>query len=147
MSAPEPAAVESFIARWKNSGAAERANAQLSSPNSVTSLPSRIPTPRNRTTRRMPASSSAMSTARALTEHPAKSAWHLPPGSGISVARMTPAEFKKKWAKVTAREMSACQSHFGDLCRLLHIPPPLEADPSGETFCCHGRALFMGWAN
>jgi len=54
---------------------------------------------------------------------------------------MTPAEFKKKWAKVTAKEMSAYQSHFDDLCRLLHIAPPLEADPSGETFCFQKRVL------
>ena len=54
---------------------------------------------------------------------------------------MTPAEFKKKWTKVTAKEMSAYQSHFDDLCRLLKIPPPLEADPSGETFCFQKRVL------
>ena len=54
---------------------------------------------------------------------------------------MTPAEFKKKWAQVTAKEMSAYQSHFDDLCRLLHISPPLEADPQGETFCFQKRVL------
>ena len=48
---------------------------------------------------------------------------------------MTPAEFKKKWAKVTAKETAAYQSHFDDLCRLLKIAPPLEADPAGEFFC------------
>ena len=54
---------------------------------------------------------------------------------------MTPAEFKKKWAKVTAKETSAYQSHFDDLCRLLGIPPPLEADPSGEFFCYQKRVV------
>jgi hypothetical protein len=48
---------------------------------------------------------------------------------------VTPAEFKTKWAKVSAKESAAYQSHFDDLCRLLKIPPPLEADPSGDFFC------------
>ena len=54
---------------------------------------------------------------------------------------MTPAEFKKKWAKVTAKETSAYQSHFDDLCRLLKIATPLEADPKGETFCYQKRVV------
>ena len=54
---------------------------------------------------------------------------------------MTPAEFKKKWAKVTAKETSAYQSHFDDLCRLLKIAPPLEADPAGESFCYQKRVV------
>ena len=54
---------------------------------------------------------------------------------------MTPAEFKKKWARVTAKETSAYQSHFDDLCRVLGIAPPLEADPEGETFCYQKRVL------
>ena len=54
---------------------------------------------------------------------------------------MTPAEFKKKWAKVTVKETSAYQSHFDDLCRLLDLPPPLEADPAGEFFCYQKRVV------
>ena len=54
---------------------------------------------------------------------------------------MTPAEFKKKWAKVTAKETSAYQSHFDDLCRVLGIAPPLEADPAGDTFCYQKRVM------
>ena len=54
---------------------------------------------------------------------------------------MTPAEFKTKWAKVTAKETSAYQSHFDDLCRLLGMAPPLEADPEGETFCYQKRVM------
>ena len=54
---------------------------------------------------------------------------------------MTPAEFMRKWAKVTAKETSAYQSHFDDLCRLLQIAPPLEADPAGEVFCYQKRVL------
>ena len=54
---------------------------------------------------------------------------------------MTPAEFKTKWAKVSAKESAAYQSHFDDLCRLLKIPPPLEADPTGEFFCFQKRVV------
>jgi hypothetical protein len=48
---------------------------------------------------------------------------------------MTPAEFKRKWAKFSGKESAAYQSHFDDLCRLHRVPPPLEADPAGEFFC------------
>jgi hypothetical protein len=54
---------------------------------------------------------------------------------------MTPAEFKTKWAKVSAKESAAYQSHFDDLCRLLQIAPPLEADPTGEVFCYQKRVV------
>ncbi len=54
---------------------------------------------------------------------------------------MTPAEFKKKWAKVNAKESAAYQSHFDDLCRMLGVPPPLEADPKGEFFCFQRRVV------
>ncbi|MEK7781403.1 MAG: DNA methyltransferase [Verrucomicrobiota bacterium] len=57
---------------------------------------------------------------------------------------MTPAEFKTKWAKVSAKESAAYQSHFDDLCRLLKIPPPLEADPSGEFFCFQKHVIKDG---
>lgn len=48
---------------------------------------------------------------------------------------MTPAEFKAKWAKFSGKESGAYQSHFDDLCRLLRVQPPLEADPAGQIFC------------
>jgi hypothetical protein len=54
---------------------------------------------------------------------------------------MTPGEFKKKWAKVSAKESAAYQSHFDDLCRLLHLAPPLEADPTGQVFCYQKRVV------
>ena len=54
---------------------------------------------------------------------------------------MTPAEFKTKWAKVSAKESAAYQSHFDDLCRLLKLPTPLEADPKGEFFCFQKRVV------
>lgn len=54
---------------------------------------------------------------------------------------MTPAEFKTKWAKVSAKESAAYQSHFDDLCRMLGVKTPLEADPAGESFCYQKRVV------
>ncbi len=54
---------------------------------------------------------------------------------------MTPAEFKKKWSKFTGKESSGYQSHFDDLCRLLKVPTPLEADPDAEFFCFQKRVV------
>lgn len=54
---------------------------------------------------------------------------------------MTPAEFKSKWAKVSAKESAAYQSHFDDLCRLLGFKTPLEEDPSGDFFCFQKRVV------
>ncbi|HMO64381.1 MAG TPA: class I SAM-dependent DNA methyltransferase, partial [Verrucomicrobiota bacterium] len=55
---------------------------------------------------------------------------------------MSPAEFKTKWARVSAKESAAYQSHFDDLCRMLGVPPPLEADPSGEDFFCYQKGVI-----
>ena len=49
---------------------------------------------------------------------------------------MTPADFKKKWAKFSGKESAAYQEHFNDLCRMLGVPTPVEADPSGNDFYC-----------
>jgi hypothetical protein len=54
---------------------------------------------------------------------------------------MTPAEFKKKWSKFAGKESSGYQSHFDDLCRLLKVPTPLEADPDAEFFCFQKRVV------
>ncbi len=54
---------------------------------------------------------------------------------------MTPAEFKTKWAKVTAKETSAYVEHFNDLCRTLRLPTPLAADPTGEDFFCFQKRV------
>ncbi len=55
---------------------------------------------------------------------------------------MTPAEFKKKWAKYTGKESSAYQEHFNDLCHLLGHPTPVEADPSGKDFFCFQKGVI-----
>ena len=54
---------------------------------------------------------------------------------------MTAAEFKRKWSRFTGKESAAYQSHFDDLCRLLGVPTPLDAGPSGETFCFQKREV------
>src|SRR5438132_2459097 len=49
---------------------------------------------------------------------------------------MTPAEFKRKWARYSGKETAAYQEHFNDLCALVGHPSPAAADPTGsESFC------------
>ena len=45
---------------------------------------------------------------------------------------MTPIEFLDKWRQVELKERAAAQEHFLDLCRLLELPTPAEADPERE---------------
>jgi hypothetical protein len=48
---------------------------------------------------------------------------------------MTPAEFKRKWARYSGKETAAYQEHFNDVCALLGEPTPATADPTGsESF-------------
>src|SRR5438128_2314181 len=47
---------------------------------------------------------------------------------------MTLHEFTTKWAGSTRTERAASQEHFIDLCRLLGVPTPNEADPAGEFY-------------
>lgn len=55
---------------------------------------------------------------------------------------MTPAKFKKKWARYGGKETSAYQEHFNDLCALLEHPTPAAADPTGtESFCFQKRVV------
>jgi type II restriction/modification system DNA methylase subunit YeeA len=55
---------------------------------------------------------------------------------------MTPAEFKRKWARYSGKETAAYQEHFNDLCALLDQPTPATADPTGsETFCFQKRVV------
>lgn len=64
---------------------------------------------------------------------------------------MTPKEFIDKWRQVELKERTASQSHFNDLCRLLGIPEPVAADPSGEWFTFEKGASKTGggegWAD
>ena len=55
---------------------------------------------------------------------------------------MTPAEFKRKWARYSGKEASAYQEHFNDLCALLGQSSPAAADPTGsESFCFQKRVV------
>ena len=47
---------------------------------------------------------------------------------------MTPAEFANKWGNVQLGESAAAQSHFNDLCQLIGVETPVEADPKGDWF-------------
>lgn len=47
---------------------------------------------------------------------------------------MTPAEFAQKWAGNTRTERAASQEHFIDLCRMLGVKTPNEADPTGDWY-------------
>ena len=46
----------------------------------------------------------------------------------------TPAELAKKWDGNTRTERAASQEHFIDLCRMLGVPTPNEADPTGDEY-------------
>src|SRR5438552_11132494 len=55
---------------------------------------------------------------------------------------MTPAEFKRKWARYSGKETAAYQEHFNDVCALLGQPTPATADPTGsESFCFQKRVV------
>lgn len=64
---------------------------------------------------------------------------------------LTPQEFVSKWQYASAKERSAAQEHFIDLCRLIDHPTPMEADPAGETFTFEAGAAKhgggQGWAD
>jgi hypothetical protein len=47
---------------------------------------------------------------------------------------MTPPEFAAKWAGSQRAERAAAQEHFIDLCRLIGVPTPNEADPTGAWY-------------
>lgn len=47
---------------------------------------------------------------------------------------MTPQEFVRKWRNATLTERSASQSHFIDLCHLLNVPTPTDADQQGTHY-------------
>lgn len=46
---------------------------------------------------------------------------------------MSPAEFAQKWKGSTAKERSASQEHFIDLCQMLGYPTPIS-DPTGDYY-------------
>ncbi len=54
---------------------------------------------------------------------------------------MTVAEFKTKWLRYQGKETSAYQEHFNDLCQLLGLPTPAEADLSGSDWFCFQKRV------
>ncbi len=66
-------------------------------------------------------------------------------------ATMTVAQFQHKWCGVTLTERSASQSHFNDLCHLLGVPTPTDADPTGAFYTFERGAEKSGggagWAD
>lgn len=67
------------------------------------------------------------------------------------VGIMTPQEFVRKWRPVALTERQTAQEHFGDLCRLLGHPTPIEADPEGQDYAFEKGASLAtggrGWAD
>lgn len=47
---------------------------------------------------------------------------------------LTPAWFARKWLGSTRTERAAAQEHFIDLCRMLGVSTPNEADPTGDEY-------------
>src|ERR1700680_463455 len=47
---------------------------------------------------------------------------------------LTPSAFAIKWRGSTRTESAASQEHFIDLCRMLGVETPNEADPTGEWY-------------
>ncbi len=65
---------------------------------------------------------------------------------------LSAADFAAKWADNVRRERASSQEHFIDLCRLLGVPTPAEADPSGESYTFEAGAERLstggqGWAD
>lgn len=51
-----------------------------------------------------------------------------------SESTMTVDDFVAKWRSVSAGETQAAQSHFNDLCAVLGVENPIEADPEGVAY-------------
>jgi len=45
------------------------------------------------------------------------------------------ADFIRKWERSELKESAAAQSHFNDLCDLLEVEKPTDADAVGDTYC------------
>jgi hypothetical protein len=66
-------------------------------------------------------------------------------------ATLTVAQVQHKWQGVTLKERSASQSHFNDLCHMLGVPTPTDADPTGSFYTFERGAEKTdggaGWAD
>lgn len=65
---------------------------------------------------------------------------------------LSAADFAAKWQDNARRERASSQEHFIDLCRLLDVQTPAEADPSGESYTFEAGAERLstggqGWVD
>jgi hypothetical protein len=64
---------------------------------------------------------------------------------------MTPEQFIATWKTATLKERSGSQSHFIDLCKLIGVETPAQADGKGEWYCFERGATKTaggeGWAD
>jgi hypothetical protein len=58
--------------------------------------------------------------------------------------QLTPSEFAAKWAGSWRTERAAAQEHFIDLCRMLEVATPNEADPIGDWYAFEKGADKVG---
>lgn len=54
--------------------------------------------------------------------------------AGQAQLAMSVDAFVEKWRRVSAGETQAAQSHFNDLCDVIGVPKPLDADPQGVDY-------------
>ena len=54
---------------------------------------------------------------------------------------MTADQFVEKWSNASVRENQGSQTHFNDLCAILGVETPIEADPTGQTYCFEKRVV------
>ncbi len=67
-------------------------------------------------------------------------------------ATITPQEFVSKWSMINLTERAASQTHFNDLCAVLGVTAPLDADPTGQFYTfekgvAKGTSGGQGWAD
>lgn len=60
------------------------------------------------------------------------------------MSRLTPSEFAAKWSGSMRTERAAAQEHFIDLCRMLGVQTPNEADPTGDWYAFEKGAEKTG---
>jgi hypothetical protein len=57
---------------------------------------------------------------------------------------VNPSEFALKWTGSTRSERAAAQEHFIDLCGMLGVPTPNQADPTGDWYAFEKGAEKLG---
>lgn len=60
------------------------------------------------------------------------------------MAGISPREFAAKWSTSQRNERAASQEHFNDLCRMLGVQTPNEADPVGDCYAFEKGAEKSG---